>query len=270
MSEKYETNIDKHQIENWMNQLVEEWPRVIDSKNNEPSSTQRATLFLLSAILSGLAGGELAENIVGEQGFVDELVSLLFAFSGGQFTWGFTQRFCSNKPKLTQGLWPYVEGGLALGFGLAALTAVPLVSVLDGGIIASSILIPTGIKLISNSRGGNKVCSNPRCKSKQSCNFAVCRECLNIFSPADPPDCYMDYYINWYGVSSFLQRQGLNYFEAKKFIFDNWELPITKNGQVDCKKFLKWLNKNRSKLRKYQKTILSSEETSKLLDLDGL
>lgn len=266
----HEEHVGLGRLKEWIVTQAAKIPRQAPSPGVDRMGQQRSLLILLSVSLAAVVGNEIAENVLGDIGYLDEIVALLFANTGGQLAYASMRRLCEKKPRLTSGIWSVASGGVTLGLGLAALTAAPLISLLDGGIIALSILIPTGVKLIANSRGGRKTCPHPNCASSEDCDHRVCRSCLRIFYPAEPPDCKTKFHLDWYGVASFLDLQKLNYIEAMNFVMKDWELPISKSGLVDCESFVPWMRKNRGRLSAYVDSVHRSDHTDAILDTLGV
>lgn len=254
----------KNKVFNW----AESEGKTVPARRSEPPQRDapiaKLTLAFAAMLVAGLVGNQLATQTVGERGWQDELVALVFGVSGSGVTLGFLRKLCEDRPKTTDGTWTVASSGAGIGLGIAALTAAPLISWIDGGVIAGTVLIPTGLKLLQNRRAGTKIC--PWCRRPQQCNKAVCRNCLNIFFPAAVPDCNGTYELGWYEIASFFYHQKLNYIETISFLKDHWSLSI-ENGLVGCKEFVTWAAGMRDTMRQYRKKVTRSAQTDQLLDM---
>ena len=65
-----------------LRQKLADWPRLSPT---EKRPENRWMLILLAAIAGGVFGQDIANNIIGEVGWHDEFVGLMFALAGGQF-----------------------------------------------------------------------------------------------------------------------------------------------------------------------------------------
>lgn len=265
---------DQSKTPEWTKQNLADWPRLPPTKGRPEN---RWMLILLATIGGGIFGQDVANNIVGEVGWRDEFVGLMFALAGGQFGALVSRRLCKfDKKSVANGVGGAASTGATVGLGGAALTAAGL-SWLDGGIITGSIILFTVGKLAYNRFwGGAKTCPYPRCKARQSCEFAVCRKCLRIIYPTsadcenatnreNAPD------LEWLDVASMLQARRLNYLESLELVKDHWDVkihgdPKSPNSTVACEDFMRWLNDNKEHIRKYRDTIKPSEKSDKMLE----
>ena len=220
----------------------------------------------LGGLFGALLGSDVARSLVGSGSWRDEAVALFLGITGVGIANQFILRLCNDRPKLSNGIVSAAATGGGLGLGWLALGAAG-VSLIDGGVLLASILVPAGIRALANSRGGTKLC--PHCKNEQSCRHAVCRHCLKVFFPAPVPNCETSFFLDWYSVVSFLQAQGLNYFEAREFFKAHYTGEV-KNGKVDCAEFLKWAQRHRRELMAHQRTIDASGKVCAELDRLGL
>jgi hypothetical protein len=220
----------------------------------------------IGGLFGALLGSDIARSLVGSGSWRDEAVALFLGMAGVGIANQFILRLCSDRPKLSSGVRSAAATGGGLGLGWLALGAAG-VSLIDGGILLASILVPAGARALANSRGGTKLC--PYCNKKQSCSHAVCRHCLNMFFPAAVPDCAKNFFLDWYSAVSFLQAQGLNYFEARDFFKAHYTQEV-KNGRVGCAEFLKWAQSHRKEISDHQRKIDTSEKACAELDRLGL
>ena len=263
---------DEPKVPDWTRQNLADWPRLSPA---EKRPENRWMLILLAAIGGGIFGQDVANNIIGEMGWGDEFVGLMFALASGQFGAMASRRLCSfNRKATTDGVGGATVAGAGLGLGGAALTSAGF-TWLDAGIITGPIILLAGGKLAYNKFwGGAKIC--PHCKTKQSCKFAVCRNCLWIIYPTSLPDCDKVPDLEWLDVASALQRRRLNYLESLDLVKDRWDLkihgdPKNHNATIDCTEFMRWLHDNKEVIRsEYRGKIKSSEKTDKMLEELGL
>jgi hypothetical protein len=251
--------------EGWTKQ-TSQWPTLPVPSAGNDAQLASAALSAFGALIGGAVGLDVARSLIGSVGWRDEFVALFFGTAGVGIARQFALNLCHARPRGWQGVPSAVAAGLGLGLGVVTLAAATLTALLDGGILAISVIGPAGARLIANSRGGTKTC--PHCHKKQSCKHAVCRSCLRIFFPQKEisPDAF---YVDWFAVASFLDEQGLNYFEARRFIIENYSGPIV-HGKVDCEDFRQWAHSNKKRMLDYIGTIAPSAQRSAELDRLGV
>lgn len=94
------SNDNEKKVPQWTRQKLTDWPRLAPT---EKRPENRWMLILLAAIAGGVFGQDIANNIIGEVGWGDEFVGLMFALASGQFGALATRRLCKfDKKKPTK------------------------------------------------------------------------------------------------------------------------------------------------------------------------
>lgn len=166
-------------------------------------------------------------------------------------------------------------GGAVAGGTFASLTAAALWSVLDGGIlVASTVIGYVGAKAY-NVATEVKHCPYPDCETKGQCSQRVCRRCLRIFYPEEG-SLDSKLLVNWLELASYLQKQGLNYYESQALVkdhFKNWQLVGKTHQCFEGPSLKTWLEKNVSSVADYighAEQGVGTAEKHKMLDDLGL
>lgn len=249
----------------------------------------RATPLATGAATGAALGYWLLPDLaqVSRAGAVDEVTAVLTTAAGLLFgSLNKVGQLCGDelarKAEREWNLGKGAAGGFLAGAGLTQLNGAAFLMPLDGGItLAATALGAMGASWYNRARR-KKYC--PYCGRRQSCEHRVCRSCLRVFFPVEVSrDCDTRVYLDWPLVLSFLQLNGLNYFQAEEFVirhFDEWEInggvgpKITDRGLVvPCKAFWNWIDRHPSALLDYddkQLPGLGSQEAAERLDKAGL
>lgn len=149
-------------------------------------------------------------------------------------------------------------GGLAGGAAIAAL--IPVLGVVAAPVAAVALVVGgvvVGVGGVTAYQHALRTKNCPHCGYEGKCNQRVCRQCHRLFYPEDVIiDCSNTLLLDWYTIASYLQKQGLNFFDAKLLVEENihrWRHPWTRNKElrIDCESFMKWISSNREQLASY-------------------